>query len=78
MEELLKQFDLTIAEMNEYKKLNRKVMGVGVAKAMFMVLDFNNPDHKRLNELAGKVIKLNAYLLAHRNEMIPQMVINKF
>lgn len=55
MEELLKKFDLSVDEMNEYRKLNDEVFGRGVFKS-----------HKRLNELSGKVIKLNAYLLADR------------
>lgn len=63
----LDRFDLTMAEVHEYHTLEEKIHGKGVLKSLFTVLDFNNPDHARLNELSGKVIKLNAYLLTHRN-----------
>jgi ribosomal protein S13 len=78
MEELLKQFDLSVAEMVEYKKLKRKVYGVGVTKALFMILDFENQEHKRLNELSGKVIKLNAHLVNNRHKAESRLIINKF
>ena len=68
MEELLKQFDLTVAEMNEYAKLKDKIFGTGIFKSLFVELDFKIPEHKRLNELAGKVVKLNAHLLANRHK----------
>ena len=78
MEELLKQFDLTVDEMNEYRKLNDEVFGTGVFKSLFVELDFKIPKHKRLNELSGKVIKLNAHLLANRHKAESQQIINKF
>lgn len=63
---LSKKFDLTLSELKEYNKLNEKVHGKGIAKSLFTVMDSNNPDHVRLNELSGKVIKMNAWMVSNR------------
>ena len=76
MDEILKQFNLTTEELKEYKKLNKKIFGTGKLKSLFVVLDLKDKEHARLNELAGKVVKLNAYLLTHRNGKSSQQLID--
>lgn len=68
-EELLKQFNLTWSEVQEYCKLKAQIYGKGGPfKTLFVTLDLDDPDHARYNELSGKMIHLHAHLLAHRND----------
>lgn len=68
MKKILAKFDLSVDELNEYKRLQRSIFGVGLFKSLFVEMDFKTPAHKRLNELTGKILPLKAYLVNHRNE----------
>lgn len=50
---------MTMAELKEYRALNEKVH----AGHSFIEMDWDNPDHVRLNELAGKYQKFRQYIL---------------
>jgi hypothetical protein len=64
----VRPFGLTFENLIEYKRLNKKVyQGVSAFKKMFVILDMNNPDHARLNELSGLVTPLIARLVSRRS-----------
>jgi hypothetical protein len=48
---------MTMAELKEYKSLQSAISGGN----SFTVIDFDNPEHVRLNELADKYIKLRQH-----------------
>ena len=76
--DILKHFGLTFDELKEYSDLKKKVFGKDskkVGKCLFVVLDGKNPDHVRYEKLNYKVAKLNAYLIAHRNELVARCII---
>lgn len=69
-DELLAKFNLTWTEVKEYCRLKAVIFGSGGPfKQLFVELDpEKNPDHKRYNELSGKMVHLHAHLINHRNE----------
>lgn len=69
-EKYLEPFGLTFADLKEYATLKKKIFGNrSITQQLFVVLDDKNPDHVRYEKLNYKVAKLNAYLIAHRNEL---------
>lgn len=66
-QKILQKFNLTMAELKEYAILKKHLFGAGLFKSLFVVLDENAKETKRYNELSGKVIRLNAFLLSNRN-----------
>ncbi len=66
-QDILKKFNLTFAELKEYTKLKKKFFGTGMFKSLFVVLDETDPKVIRYNDLAKKIMPLNAYLVSNRS-----------
>jgi len=65
--DILQKSGLNMKDLKEYSRLKKSLFGTGLFKSLFVIVDENSPDVKRYNELAGKVMKLQAYLVSNRS-----------
>ena len=65
MNKSLSDFNLTMEEVKEYEELKTTIFGKRYSpiRALFVVLDDNNEQHKRYSFLTAKMMPLFAYLV---------------